>query len=183
MQCYARLAQLLRHESSAPVRASKRSWMVTPPGVGRIWDLRIGRSILVLEGHVKGILAVDFSPNGYQLASGSEDHSVRIWDLRTKRSLYTIPAHQSLVSQVRAPVLARHGRPIEPGCSSCSVDDQNINRNRFARSSIIAPLCCCLASDGGCRHTKCNNFGALLCSERLMHVLCRSNLSRRTERF
>ena len=68
---------------------------------GRIWDLRIGRSILVLEGHVKGILAVDFSANGYQVASGSEDHSVRVWDLRKKRSLYTIPAHQSLVSQAR----------------------------------------------------------------------------------
>ena len=63
--------------------------------------MRIGRSILVLEGHVKGILAVDFSPNGYQVVSGSEDHSVRVWDLRMKRSLYTIPAHQSLVSQVR----------------------------------------------------------------------------------
>lgn len=65
-----------------------------------MWDLRTGRSILVLEGHVKGILALDFSPNGYQLASGSEDHSVRVWDLRKKESVYTIPAHQSLVSQV-----------------------------------------------------------------------------------
>lgn len=55
----------------------------------------------MLEGHVKGILALDFSPNGYQVASGSEDHSVRVWDLRKKQSVYTIPAHQSLVSQVR----------------------------------------------------------------------------------
>ena len=60
---------------------------------------------------MKGILAVDFSPNGYQLASGSEDHSVRIWDLRTKRSLYTIPAHQSLVSQVRSAAFALRGTP------------------------------------------------------------------------
>ena len=31
----------------------------------RIWDLRSGRSICVLEGHVKQIHALDFSPNGY----------------------------------------------------------------------------------------------------------------------
>lgn len=75
---------------------------------GRVWDLRTGRSIMLLEGHVKAILALDFAPNGYQCASGSEDHSVRIWDLRKHGALYTIPAHQSLVSQVR-PVAASIG--------------------------------------------------------------------------
>jgi WD40 repeat protein len=34
---------------------------------GRIWDLRTGHSILALEGHVKTILSIDFSPNGYQM--------------------------------------------------------------------------------------------------------------------
>ncbi len=34
---------------------------------GRLWDLRSGNSIMVLEGHVRGILSMDFSPNGYQL--------------------------------------------------------------------------------------------------------------------
>ena len=48
-----------------------------------------------------GVLSVDFSPNGYQLATGSEDNSARIWDLRKRSCLYTIPAHQSLVSSVR----------------------------------------------------------------------------------
>ncbi len=31
---------------------------------GRVWDLRTGRCIMFLEGHLKSILAVDFSPNG-----------------------------------------------------------------------------------------------------------------------
>ena len=34
-------------------------------GFGRVWDLRTGRCIMFLEGHLKSILAVDFSPNGY----------------------------------------------------------------------------------------------------------------------
>lgn len=48
------------------------------------------------------------SPAGTQLASGSDDHTVRIWDLRKKKAAYTIPAHSSLISHVRfAP---GHGR-------------------------------------------------------------------------
>ncbi len=34
---------------------------------GRAWDLRTGRSMMLLEGHVKAILALDFAPNGYQV--------------------------------------------------------------------------------------------------------------------
>ena len=44
---------------------------------------------------------MDFSPNGYHLATGSDDHTVRIWDLRKRNCLYTIPAHAGLVSNVR----------------------------------------------------------------------------------
>jgi WD40 repeat protein len=32
--------------------------------IGRVWDLRSGRTAMVLDGHVKDILAIDFSPNG-----------------------------------------------------------------------------------------------------------------------
>lgn len=47
------------------------------------------------------VLGVDFSPNGYHLATGSEDHTCRVWDLRKRQCLYIIPAHSSLVSQVK----------------------------------------------------------------------------------
>ena len=30
---------------------------------GRVWDLRTGRCIMFLEGHLKSVLAVNFSPN------------------------------------------------------------------------------------------------------------------------
>jgi len=33
-------------------------------GFGRVWDLRTGRCIMFLEGHLKGILGVDFAPDG-----------------------------------------------------------------------------------------------------------------------
>lgn len=33
--------------------------------IGRVWDLRTGRTAMVLDGHVEGILTMAFSPNGY----------------------------------------------------------------------------------------------------------------------
>jgi len=42
---------------------------------GRIWDLRQGKCVMTLVGHVKQCLSVDFSPNGYQCVTGSDDHT------------------------------------------------------------------------------------------------------------
>lgn len=42
-----------------------------------------------------------FLPNGYQVATGSDDNSVKIWDLRKKACVYTVPAHTKLVSDIK----------------------------------------------------------------------------------
>ncbi|KAI4458068.1 wd40 repeat protein [Holotrichia oblita] len=68
---------------------------------GRVWDLRTGRCIMFMEGHLKPIYGIDFSPNGYHIATSSDDNTVKIWDLRKRSALYTIPAHTSLVSDVK----------------------------------------------------------------------------------
>jgi WD40 repeat protein len=49
----------------------KRVFMSVHSGldaIGRVWDLRTGRTAMVLDGHVEGILTMAFSPNGYALA-------------------------------------------------------------------------------------------------------------------
>jgi WD40 repeat protein len=45
---------------------------------GRVWDCRTGRSVHVLEGHIKQILSLDFAPNGYHLITGSDDHTCKV---------------------------------------------------------------------------------------------------------
>jgi U4/U6 small nuclear ribonucleoprotein PRP4 len=41
---------------------------------GRIWDCRTGRSVFVLQGHVRQVLAIDFAPDGYHVATGVQGH-------------------------------------------------------------------------------------------------------------
>lgn len=32
--------------------------------IGRVWDVRTGRTAMVLDGHIREILSLDFAPNG-----------------------------------------------------------------------------------------------------------------------
>jgi U4/U6 small nuclear ribonucleoprotein PRP4 len=70
-------------------------------GIVRVWDLRSGRTITPLLGHFMSVTSVDWSPNGFELATASLDRSIRVWDLRKSKSLYIIPAHSKLISNVK----------------------------------------------------------------------------------
>ncbi|KAJ1969447.1 hypothetical protein IWQ62_000614 [Dispira parvispora] len=70
-------------------------------GIAKLWDLRSGRGIFDAKGHVKEIYGIDFSPNGYQLATSSADHTIRIFDLRQMKPLTIIPAHTSIIPDIR----------------------------------------------------------------------------------
>jgi hypothetical protein len=86
--------------------------------------------VLVLEGHVKQILGLDFNPAGYQVATGSADHTVRIWDLRRKNCMYIIPAHSNLISELKYQVRGASAsavtacRPAPPAAASDAVTEQ-----------------------------------------------------------
>lgn len=66
-----------------------------------MWDLRTGKSILPLVGHVKQIISSDFHVNGYHLVTGSDDNTVRFWDIRRKNCFNILPAHTKLISDVK----------------------------------------------------------------------------------
>jgi WD40 repeat protein len=46
-----------------------------------VWDVKTGRQVLALRGHVNGVSALDFHPGGELLASGGSDGSVRLWEV------------------------------------------------------------------------------------------------------
>ena len=54
----------------------------------------------VLEGHTEEVQAVAFSPDGRQLASASDDHTVRLWDPISGQPTATLEGHTDWVQAV-----------------------------------------------------------------------------------
>jgi WD40 repeat protein len=67
-------------------------------GIGRIWDLRSGKSLAELRGHttvqetdmLSGVTAVAMSPDGAFAATAGAEGDVRIWEPRTGRLLHRL---------------------------------------------------------------------------------------------
>jgi tRNA A-37 threonylcarbamoyl transferase component Bud32 len=70
-----------------------RLWTV--PDVG---DPQLRKS---LEGHTATIFAMDFSPDGSTLATGSYDWSIRLWDVQAGRTVTSLKGHDAGVLAVR----------------------------------------------------------------------------------
>lgn len=70
---------------------------------GRVWDLRSGKCVLVLEGHLKEILGIDFSANGYHCVTGNPTLCHRRHHVITP-AVY--PSHASLTLTPHKTVIA-----------------------------------------------------------------------------
>jgi WD40 repeat protein len=60
---------------------------IASAGVGdnmvKVWEAATGKEALSLIGHTDALIALDYSPDGARLASGSFDGTVRLWDTAT----------------------------------------------------------------------------------------------------
>lgn len=70
-------------------------------GVVQVWDLRTGKSVCHFLGHAKRVLCTEFSSNGFQLATAGDDGTVKVWDLRRRKQFASLPAHSSLITQIK----------------------------------------------------------------------------------
>ena len=52
------------------------------------------------EGHTGGVNSVEFSSNGTQIVSGSDDQSVRVWDVFTGVQVKVLKGHTGAVYSV-----------------------------------------------------------------------------------
>ncbi|CAG9466953.1 unnamed protein product [Pedinophyceae sp. YPF-701] len=60
----------------------------------------VTRCTASMPGHAESVLAVQFSPDGKRLASGSGDHTVRLWDLNTQLPMREGKGHKGWVQCV-----------------------------------------------------------------------------------
>ncbi|KAJ7366031.1 hypothetical protein DFH08DRAFT_679026, partial [Mycena albidolilacea] len=49
-----------------------------------VWDPMTSKMFAVFEGHTESVNSVAFSSNSKQIASGSDDNTVRVWDMKTQ---------------------------------------------------------------------------------------------------
>ena len=56
--------------------------------------------LLTLVGHSNTVMCVTYSPQGYWIATGSKDNTVRIWDAKSGRLVKTLEGHDGWVLDV-----------------------------------------------------------------------------------
>src|SRR5579859_545216 len=83
-------------------------WIITKPIVESDWSL----CLQTLEGHGSWVRSVVFSHDSRQLASGSNDRTVKIWDAETGKCLQTLEGHGSSVTSV---VFSHDSRQLASG--------------------------------------------------------------------
>eukprot|EP01130_Rhizamoeba_saxonica_P017056 TRINITY_DN8098_c0_g1_i1.p1 TRINITY_DN8098_c0_g1~~TRINITY_DN8098_c0_g1_i1.p1 ORF type:complete len:2262 (-),score=513.74 TRINITY_DN8098_c0_g1_i1:41-6826(-) len=63
-----------------------------------LWNVRSGLETMILEGHIRPVTYVEFSPRGTEIASASEDGTVIIWNAENGNIIHKIEAHRSGVN-------------------------------------------------------------------------------------
>ena len=59
----------------------------------RIWDVKSGSCIRILEGHSKPVISVAWTHDGTHAISGSQDNTARIWDLKSGSCIRVLGGH------------------------------------------------------------------------------------------
>ena len=86
---------------------SIESWAFSPDGktlasaAGRIitlWDVVTGQPVATLEGPLRRVSHITYSPDGNTLASVSWDRTVRLWDIATKQNIETFEGDSRYVA-------------------------------------------------------------------------------------
>ena len=67
---------------------------------GFLFDALTGRELRTFAGHWDGVTQMLFSPDGRQIATGSEDSTVRLWDVATGSGLSSPLRHDGKILRV-----------------------------------------------------------------------------------
>jgi WD40 repeat protein len=84
------------------IRVGAQHAVLSPGGLGvattkgkvaELWDASTGKHLHTLKGHSSLVTDAEFSPNGLELVTVSDDHTGRVWNARTGRLLHPLSGH------------------------------------------------------------------------------------------
>ena len=97
----------------------------------RLWEAQSGREIRALAGHRSEVRSVAFSPDGKNLATGSDDKIVQLWQVGSGKNIRAFSGHQNTILSV---AFSSDGKTLASGSSDNSVRLWQINSGREIRS-------------------------------------------------
>lgn len=74
----------------------------------KVWDVLTGEELMTTTEFNAVVVGVEYSPDGSQLAAGSQDGTVGIWDSQTGKRLFVLAGHAGAVNDVS----------FSPGCTA-----------------------------------------------------------------
>ena len=86
----------------------------------RVWDVKSQANVATLEGHAGAVQCLNFSENGFYLATGAADGAVKLWDLRKIANFHELPQSGGPISAVHFDYAGQYlavGAPTAPPCT------------------------------------------------------------------
>ncbi|KAG0042636.1 Rab GDP dissociation inhibitor alpha, partial [Gryganskiella cystojenkinii] len=70
--------------------------------VARIWDVKSGKCLHVLDGHTEAYTGLIFSPSGHRIITGSRNQAIYLWDLETGDRIHSfeVPGNETMVDAI-----------------------------------------------------------------------------------
>jgi len=97
-----------------------------------LWDVKSGKRIRTLEGHLGGVNSVCFSPDGKYAVSGSDDGTLILWDISRGEKVSIFEGHS--LSDVNSVCFSPDGQYVLSGSSDKTMILWNIRKGEIIQT-------------------------------------------------